>query len=112
MVAGCWLRSRSFEHRPNKSLNPNELDAVLVGPSSDQTASWALAAKQSEAMQPGSYVYNAIAEARAVMPQSYTSQSPAPSPFYLARGTRQLYARSGWDSGATWGGACVAPNEQ
>jgi hypothetical protein len=88
---------------PNKPLEPNELDAVLVGPSSDQAASWALAAKQSEALQAGSFVYNAIGEARAVTPQGYTSQSPAPSPFYLARGTRQLYARSGWDAGATWG---------
>ena len=87
---------------PNKTLNANELDAVLVGPSSDQAAAWALAAKQGEAVQSGPYVYNAIAEARAVTPQGYSSQSPAPSPFYLARGTRQLYARSGWDAGATW----------
>jgi hypothetical protein len=88
---------------PNKALEPSELDAVLVGPSSDQAAAWALAAKQSESLSPGSYVYDAIAETRAVTPQSYVGQSPAPSPFYVARGTRQLYARSGWDAGATWG---------
>lgn len=88
---------------PNKALEPNELDAVLLGPSSDQAASWALAAKQSGNMHPGDYAYNAIAEARGVTPQGYASQSPAPSLFYVARGTRQLYARSGWDAGATWG---------
>lgn len=89
---------------PNKPPEANELDAVLVGPSSDQAASWALAAKQGVPLQHlGSYAYNAIAEARAVTPQTYASQSPAPSLFYLARGTRQLYARSGWDAGATWG---------
>ncbi|HEX8792956.1 MAG TPA: hypothetical protein VF765_18550 [Polyangiaceae bacterium] len=88
---------------PNKTLEPNELDAVLVGPSSDQAASWALAAKQGQSIKCGSYAYNAIAEARSVTPQSYAGQSPAPSLFYVARGTRQLYARSGWDTGATWG---------
>ena len=88
---------------PNKALNANELDAVLVGPSSDQAAAWALAAKQSGAVHSGGLVYNAIAEARPVTPQAYASQMPAPSLLYLARGTRQLYARSGWDAGATWG---------
>lgn len=88
---------------PNKELEPNELDAVLIGPSNDQAAGWALAAKQSEALHPGGYAYNAIAEARAVSPQDYTKQTPAPSLFYYARGTRQIFARSGWDAGATWG---------
>ena len=88
---------------PNNTLDANELDAVLLGPSSDQAASWAAFAKQAGAVQPGSYVYNAIAEARAVTPQDYVKQSPAPAPWYLARGTREVYARTGWDAGAFWG---------
>jgi hypothetical protein len=94
---------------PNKTLNPNELDAVLVGPSSDQAAAWALAAKRNEQIQPGGYVYNAIAEARSVTPADYTKQSPAPPLWYLVRGTREVYARTAWDPSAYWGFFASSP---
>ena len=87
---------------PNDTPNVNELDAVLVGRSSDQAAAWAAAAKQS--LKAGSYVYNAFAEARAVTPADYAKQNPAPPLWYLARGTRQMYVRTAWnDPNAFWG---------
>jgi MYXO-CTERM domain-containing protein len=89
---------------PNNTPNVNELDAVLVGRSSDQAAAWAAAAKQSQGLKSGSYVYNAFAEARAVTPADYAKQSPPPSLWYLARGTRQIYVRTAWDDpNAFWG---------
>jgi hypothetical protein len=92
---------------PNNTPNPNELDAVLLGPSSDQAAAWALSAKQAQgvgATGDAAFVYNALAEARAVTAQDYTKQTPAPPLWYLARGTREVYARTAWDDpGAYWG---------
>ncbi|HEY3820638.1 MAG TPA: hypothetical protein VGL81_25905 [Polyangiaceae bacterium] len=92
---------------PNNTPNPNELDAVLLGPSSDQAAAWALSAKQTgsvSATGDGAFIYNALAEARAVTAQDYTKQTPAPPLWYLARGTREVYARTAWDDpGAYWG---------
>ncbi len=88
----------------NNAPNVNELDAVLVGHSSDQAASWAAAQKQSQGLKAGTYVYNAFAEARAVTPAEYAKQNPAPPLWYLARGTRQMYARTAWnDANAFWG---------
>jgi MYXO-CTERM domain-containing protein len=89
---------------PNNTPNVNELDAVLVGHSTDQAASWAAAAKASQGLKSGSYVYNAFAETRTAAPADYTKQNPAPSLWYLARGTRQMYVRTAWnDPNAFWG---------
>jgi hypothetical protein len=79
----------------------NVLDAVLAGPSSDQAASWALQMKQTQQVQAGSYVYNAIAELRAVQPEDFKSTNPPL--YYLSRGSRVLYARTSWDASAYWG---------
>jgi hypothetical protein len=84
------------------------LDAVLLGPSSDQAAGWAqfLKGKLASALSPptGSLVvWSALADLRTATPTDYTAQTPAPSPFYLARGTRTLYARTSWDPSAFWG---------
>jgi MYXO-CTERM domain-containing protein len=88
---------------PNKTLNPNELDAVLVGTSSAQAAGWAASAKRTQGAGAGDYVYNALAEARATTPASYTAQTPAPPLWYLAHGTREVYAHTSWDATAFWG---------
>ncbi|HEY8039882.1 MAG TPA: hypothetical protein VIF15_08825 [Polyangiaceae bacterium] len=87
---------------PNTAPRADELDAVLLGPSSDQAAGWAASLKQKESLGAGGYVYDAIAEARAVTPQDYTAQSPAPPLWYLARGTRAMYVRTAWDASAFW----------
>ena len=89
---------------PNLQHNVNELDAVLIGPSNSQAVGWALHAKQADAVQAGSFIYNALAEIRQGTAQDYTTQTPAPPLWYLARGTRQLYARTAWnDPNAFWG---------
>jgi hypothetical protein len=92
---------------PDNPPSGAEVDAVLIGPSSDQAAAWALSLKQTtNAGVTGSsaWVYDAIAETRAVTPVDYTAQSPAPPLWYLARGTRELYARTAWkDPTAFWG---------
>lgn len=87
---------------PNNTHNPNELDAVLVGPSSAQAVSYALAAKQSQGLTAGTYVYNALAEVRTGTPQTFSQQSGVPL-WYLARGTREVFARTSWDGAAFWG---------
>jgi len=80
----------------------NQLDAVLLGPSSDQAAGWAAFMKQKLALT-GDFIWNALAEGRSVTPADYRAQTPAPPLWYLARGTRTVYARTGWDAGAFWG---------
>jgi hypothetical protein len=84
------------------------LDAVLLGPSDDQAAGWAqfLKGKLASTLSPPSgslAVWSALADLRTVTPADYTAQSPAPPLFYLARGTRTLYARTSWDASAFWG---------
>ncbi len=92
----------------NNTIDPNELDAVLIGPSSDEAASWALSVKGTlgpvSTGADSSYIYNAIAEARPVSAVDYTQQTPAPPLWYLARGTREMYVRTAWnDPSAFWG---------
>jgi hypothetical protein len=45
-------------------------------------------------------VYDALAEARNAADVDFASTQPPT--MYFAPGTRNLYARSGWDAGATW----------
>jgi MYXO-CTERM domain-containing protein len=84
------------------AANAGPLDAVLVGPSSDQAAAWAAFVKQDQKVKGGG-IWNAIAEARAVTPADYRAQTPAPPLWYLARGTRTLFARTAWTADALWG---------
>lgn len=80
----------------------NQLDAVLLGPSTDEAASWAARMKQLQAPSPSSYIWNALAELRSVIPSDYRRQVPTPPLWYLARGTRTVYARTAWDGDAFW----------
>jgi hypothetical protein len=95
----------------NVPINPNQLDAVLLGPSSEAAASWAASVKSAlPAGSAGGFIYNAIAETRTVTPADYTKQTPAPSLWYLARGTRAMYVRTAWgDPNAFWGVFSSAP---
>ena len=81
----------------------NQVDAVLIGPSSDQAAAWAQYMKQQQKVSGGTFIWNAIAETRTVAPQDYRAQTPPPPLWYLARGTGAVYARTAWDAGAFWG---------
>src|SRR6185295_1833330 len=64
----------------------NQIDSVLLGPSSDKAAAWAAFLKKKLGLS-GDYIWNALAEARAVTPADYLAESPVPAPWYLARGT-------------------------
>jgi hypothetical protein len=78
------------------------LVAILVGPSSDQAASWALSMKQQQNASDG-YIYSALADGRSVTPVDYHTQTPAPPLWYFAHGTRTLFARTDWTPNAFWG---------
>lgn len=83
------------------SLAANQLDAVLVGPSSDQAAAWAAFVVRDRKL--GGYnVWNALGEARNVAPADYRAQKPAPPLWYLARGVGNLYVRTSWGEDALW----------
>jgi hypothetical protein len=84
----------------NAAPNANVLDAVLLGPSSDAAASWALFMKQKQKPS-GGMIYNALGEARSVTPADYTATAGVPL-WYLSHGSRTMYARSSWQKDALW----------
>jgi MYXO-CTERM domain-containing protein len=106
---GQWVGGDYDNDQIYQSPATNEVDAVLAGPSSDAAASWAASMKEKQSLGGGGYFYNALAELRGVTPADFTTQSPAPALWYVARGTRALYARSAWDSAAFWGVFSSAP---
>jgi hypothetical protein len=77
-------------------------NAVLLGPSTDAAAGWALFLKQQQNLEDGSF-FDGLAELRNVTPQDYRAQTPPPPLWYLARGTGTIYVRTSWDPGAFWG---------
>lgn len=96
-----WAGNGDFDStEPYPTPSPNLIHAVLVGPSSDQAASWAAALDTgSEAVFP---IYGAFAHLRDVTPADYTAQTPAPATWFLSRGSRTLYARTAWSPDALW----------
>ena len=75
--------------------------ATMAGPGSTMAAGYAASLR---AKMGGGFddcpVFDALADARGVTPLDYTSTSPPL--WYLAPGTRTLFARSSWTSDATW----------
>lgn len=106
---GQWVGGDFDNDQIYQSPAANEVDAVLAGPSSDQAASWAASMKERQSIGGGGYFYNALAELRGVTAADFTTQTPAPALWYVARGTRALYARTAWDSTAFWGVFSSAP---
>lgn len=100
--SGSWAGGDFDDESVYVPPNVNVLDAVLAGNASDTAAGWAAFMKGAQGAGPGVYFYNALAEARSVTPIDFTASSPAPSRWYVARGTRALYARSDWTAGAFW----------
>src|SRR5262249_52554559 len=107
--SGQWVGGDFDDESVYAPPNVNELDAVLAGPSSDTAAGYAAFMKQAQMLDGGDYFYNALAELRSAAPASYPAQPPAPSRWYLARGTRALYARTSWDEKAFWAVFSSAP---
>lgn len=105
---GNWvggdLDSGSIYASPRREV----VDAILIG-ASDPAASWAAFLAQKQALRAGSWIYDAIAEARAATPADFRAQTPAPARWYLARGTRAMYARTAWDEAAYWAVFSSAP---
>jgi MYXO-CTERM domain-containing protein len=108
-LSGQWVGGDFDDPAVYTGPNVNQVDAVLAGLSSDQAAAFAAFLKQAQMAGPGAYVYNAIAELRDVAPMDFRAQSPEPSRWYLARGTRALYARSSWKPDALWAVFSSAP---
>jgi hypothetical protein len=93
-----------------QSPTANQLDAVLLGPSSDTAASWAAYMKQQQMPSGSTYFWNVLGELRGVTPQDYRAATPAPPLWYLARGTRAMYVRTSWSADAFWGVFASAPS--
>ena len=92
----------------NATPSPQPLSAAIAGGAGNEAAGWAafmrpLAAPAHDL----NLIYDALAEARGAVPASFTTTPRAP--FFLATGTRKLYARSGWDPGAFWAVFVSAP---
>jgi MYXO-CTERM domain-containing protein len=77
------------------------LDATLLGATSDQAAGWAKATLGVVGGTTGrDSIWQAIADTRVVTPADPTMANlPL---WYLAKGPRNLYARSGWGADASW----------
>jgi hypothetical protein len=96
------------EEAPFLPVSGGPLLATLLGPSSPRVAGWAAFLRaQLDVRRYGPVVFDALAEARAVTPAD-PLKSPRP-PWFLARGTRNLYVRSGWNPGAFWAVFTSAP---
>ncbi len=106
---GQWVGGDFDSDSVFQSPALNQFDAVLAGPSTDQAAAWAANEKAKASPGPGPYFYNALAELRTVAAADYRTQSTPPAPWYLARGTRAMYARTAWDDGAYWSVFSSAP---
>ncbi len=106
---GQWVGGDFDDEQVYQAPAVNELDAVLAGPSSDEAAGYAAAMKEKQSLRGGDYFYNALAELRTVTPTDFSAQTPAPALWYVARGTRALYARTAWTPDAFWGVFSGAP---
>jgi MYXO-CTERM domain-containing protein len=84
------------------------LDATLLGASSDETAGWAKS-MEATVFKPGARdtVWQALADTRVATAADPTlAKLPL---WYLARGPRNLYARSAWTADAFWAVFTSAP---
>jgi len=99
---GQWVGGDFDSDRVYQSPTMNQIDAVLLGPSSDLAAGWAAGMKELQSPDRSTFIWNALAELRSPAPQDYRAQVPAPPRWYVARGTRAVYARTSWDPDAFW----------
>jgi hypothetical protein len=109
-LSGQWVGGDFDDNAVYAPPNANIVDAVLAGPSSDTAAAYAAFMKQSQAPGVGGRFYNALAELRTVTPVDYRATNPEPPRWYLARGTRAVYARTSWKSDALWSVFTSAPS--
>lgn len=108
-LSGQWVGGDYDDPEVYSSPNVNVSDAVLAGLAGDKIAAFAAFMKEEQGSGPGVYFYNALAELRQVTPADYRAQDPEPPRWYLARGTRAMYARSSWKADALWSVFTSAP---
>ena len=96
--------------QPVALLNARTLIATMAGLGSDQAAGFASSFRANAAitLHEDCAVFDALAEARGAAPVDM--ETTKPSLYYVAPGTRKLYARSKWnDKTATWAFFTAAP---
>jgi hypothetical protein len=82
--------------------------AALLGLTGDRAAAWArFSVGKRPPGKEGNPAIEALAELRTVPPEDY--RRGGPPPYYLARGTRNVYARSDWKDSAFWAVFTSAP---
>lgn len=105
---GAFIGGDTEVGTPNIPPNTRVLSAVLAGPGSDQAAGWAAFLRNKIGKEKDvSPVFDALAEARAVTPVDPTTKLPT---WYVARGTRNVFARSSWAPDAYWAVFSSAPH--
>ncbi len=83
--------------------------AVILGPSSDDAASWANHLRKTVANDTDSCAaFDALAEARTVGDVDFATTKPPP--VYLATGPGNVYMRSDWNPTATWALFTASPH--
>lgn len=95
---GMWVGGDTDDDTLYVALNRRILTASLIGGPSAQAANWAAFLRGLDKNKDTSPVFDALAEARTTTP---TDPATAGLPlWYLAKGTRNVYARSAWDASA------------
>jgi len=88
------------------------LGATLLGPGSPEAKAWAASLRASLSPEHfGAPVYEALLEADPIKPADPLAAGLDRSTWFLAAGTRNLYARSGWDKHAFWAVFTSAPRQ-
>ena len=104
--AGGDFDSDSFFSDPSSS----PMDATLLGPASDEAAGWAAFLNRQLFGTGGrDTIWQAVADTRVVTAADPTPAGSTRPLWYLARGTRNLYARSAWAPDAFWAVLTSAP---
>jgi hypothetical protein len=98
---GMYVGGDTENDAPWLAVSGGPLLATILGPSSGLAAAWAAHLRSRLGVGGwGAPVFPALAEARDVAPQDPLAGGRPP--WFLARGTRTVYARSAWDEGAFW----------
>jgi hypothetical protein len=101
---GQFFGNGDFDsEQPYQKLSAVQADAILLGPSSDAAASWALFLKQQKGVSNGGYFWDALGELRQVTAKDYRMQTPPMPLWYLARGAGNMYVRTDWSESAYFG---------
>jgi hypothetical protein len=99
---GQWVGNGDYSgsgvYQPMTSV---QLDAALLGPSSDRMAGWAAHLRSLLGLSGGSNIYGPLGAARKVPAVDYVSTDPPR--WYVSEGTGTVYARSAWTTAAFWG---------